>query len=427
MSPLDPSLLLIDGDADAPELAKSLAALPARVRHAPSIDAALADAPAEAPALVLLNLALPDATGLDALRTLRYIEPYARVPVVLLATAPTEEVQIAAYELGIEEILAKPIAGAVLAARIRTMLARLERTRDLEPHPGMLFDGRYRVVRPLGRGGMGSVYLVEPTRGATGSRTGSPAPHPMLALKLFHRENADRAGQIDRFLREVQVLACLEHPHLIKVHDSGVVDGRGYYCMDYLDGGSLHDLLAREGRLSPVHALEITEKVARALALAHDHELLHRDLKPDNILFDRAGEPVVTDFGLVFDASAARQRRITDSGIIVGTPHYMSPEQILSPTEIDSRSDVFSLGIILYELLTGDVPFGHLSGIDAMLKLAREDITPPIYVAPDIGSGPNMVCMGALRRSRTDRYPSAEALADAAARVHAQLVPHPDA
>jgi serine/threonine-protein kinase len=350
----------------------------------------------------VIALELPGSDGLDTLRSLRCLQAFENVPVLLLATAPSEAQQITAYELGVEEILSHSISSAVLIARLRALLLKQRRSRDVEPHPGMLIENRYRVIRQIGRGGMGAVYLVEElASGAT------------RALKLFHREGDDLESQYERFLREVQVLACLEHPHLIQVLGWGRLDDRGYYVMPHLTGGSLADRLERDGALKPLEALQIIAAVADAVAHAHAHQLLHRDLKPDNILFDDQGRPIVTDFGLVIEAGR-RDRRITETGLIIGTPHYMSPEQILEPDKIDHQSDVFSLGILLYEMLTGDVPFGNLHGVDAMLKIAREDITPPIYLNPAIGHQANNVCCQAIQRLRNHRFPSASALANAA-------------
>jgi tetratricopeptide (TPR) repeat protein len=218
----------------------------------------------------------------------------------------------------------------------------------------------------------------------------------------------------DRFLREIKTIAQLSHPNILPLHDSGDAGGLLYYVMPFVEGGSLRDRMAREGALPLEDALRIAQEVADALAYAHTHGFIHRDIKPENILFV-AGRPVVADFGIARAVTAAGGENLTQGGMAVGTPAYMSPEQAAGDPQLDGRSDVYALGCVLYEMLAGRPPF---TGRNAMEVLARHtmDAVPPLRTTrPTIPSAVDETVARALAKLPADRFPTARHFADAVA------------
>jgi len=210
---------------------------------------------------------------------------------------------------------------------------------------------RYQIERELGRGGMATVYLAEDLR-----------HHRKVAIKVLHPELAESLGS-ERFLREIETTASLRHPHILPLYDSGAVRGRSeggppllYYVMPFVEGESVRDRLTRDKQLPIDEALSITREVADALGYAHGRGVVHRDIKPENILLEN-GHAVVADFGIARAVSAAGGDRLTQTGMAVGTPLYMSPEQAAGERDVDGRSDLYSLGCVLYEMLGGQPPF----------------------------------------------------------------------
>ena len=202
---------------------------------------------------------------------------------------------------------------------------------------------RYRVEREIGRGGMATVYLAHDLK------HGRP-----VAIKVLHADLTSALGA-DRFVREVQTIATLRHPHILPLHDSGEVDGYLYYVMPFIDGDSLRSRLGREGQLPLADTLGIAAEIADALAYAHRSGVVHRDIKPENILLDQ-GHAILADFGIA-RASKSSGTRLTGTGLALGTPAYMSPEQVAGEASIDGRSDIYSLGCVIYEMLAGRPPF----------------------------------------------------------------------
>ena len=227
--------------------------------------------------------------------------------------------------------------------------------------------GRYAIERELGRGGMSIVYLAYDER-----------LKRKVALKILRPELAATLGP-ERFLREIQVVAGLTHPHILPLHDSGEAAGMLYYVMPYVEGESLRHRLEREGPLPLEDALEITRQVADALEYAHQHDVVHRDIKPENILL-QAGQAVVSDFGIARAISEARGR-VTGTGVAVGTPDYMSPEQASGGT-VDGRTDVYSLGCVLFEMLAGRAP-GSGSSIVAQQVRTISAVRPAVPIEVD--------------------------------------------
>src|SRR3989442_5112570 len=202
---------------------------------------------------------------------------------------------------------------------------------------------RYTIERELGRGGMATVYLAEDLK-----------HHRKVAIKILNPELAAALGP-ERFLREIEIAAGLTHPHILPLHDSGEAGGLLYYVMPFVEGQTLRGRLEREKQLPLEDALAITRDIAEALSYAHSHSVVHRDIKPENILF-QVGHAVVSDFGIARAITAAAGARLTETGIAIGTPGYMSPEQASGREPVDGRSDLYSLGGVLYEMLAGGAP-----------------------------------------------------------------------
>ncbi len=203
---------------------------------------------------------------------------------------------------------------------------------------------RYTIERELGRGGMATVYLAQDLK-----------HHRKVAIKVLKPELAAALGP-ERFLQEIEIAAGLTHPHILPLYDSGEATGLLYYVMPYVEGETLRNRLDRAGQLPLAEAVQITREVADALSYAHSHDVVHRDIKPENILLE-AGHAVVSDFGIARAITAAAGGKLTETGIAVGTPGYMSPEQAAARGRVDERSDIYSLGCVLYEMLAGEPPF----------------------------------------------------------------------
>jgi len=260
---------------------------------------------------------------------------------------------------------------------------------------------RYAVERELGRGGMATVFLAEDRK-----------HHRSVAIKVLHAELTAALGA-ERFLREIEIAARLQHPHILPLYDSGAAAGFLYYVMPYVEGESLRDRLTREKQLPQDDALRIATEVAGALAYAHSHGIVHRDIKPENIMLS-GGTAVVTDFGIARAVSAAGQsRHLTETGTIIGTPAYMSPEQATGSEEIDGRSDQYSLACVVYEMLVGEPPF---TGPTAQAVLARHSldmVSPPSIVRSTIPDAVEGAVLRALAKVPADRYPTTALFAEA--------------
>ena len=201
-------------------------------------------------------------------------------------------------------------------------------------------DDRYEIEKEIGRGGMAIVFR------ATDRKHNRP-----VAIKVLLPDLAASVGH-ERFLREIEIAAKLQHPHILPVYDSGEADGLLYYVMPFVEGESLRDLIVRQGRLAPEDALRIAGEVAGALDFAHRHGVVHRDIKPANILISD-GHALVADFGIARAISVSGSAGLTQAGMAIGTPSYMSPEQAFGETELDGRTDIYSLGCVLYEAPLG--------------------------------------------------------------------------
>ena len=261
---------------------------------------------------------------------------------------------------------------------------------------------RYRIERELGQGGMATVYLAADLK-----------HDRKVALKVLKPELAAVLGA-ERFVVEIKTTAALQHPHILPLFDSGTADGFLYYVMPFIDGETLRDKLTRETQLGVDESVRIASDVASALHYAHTHGVIHRDIKPENILL-HDGRPMVADFGIALAVSAAAGGRMTETGLSLGTPHYMSPEQATAEKEISGRSDVYSLASVLYEMLAGEPPHGGGSAQQIIMKIITE--TPPPVSARRKSVPPNVTAAvaKALEKLPADRFESAKAFADALA------------
>jgi Tol biopolymer transport system component len=260
---------------------------------------------------------------------------------------------------------------------------------------------RYRLGRELGRGGMSVVFLAEDLKHGRN-----------VAIKVLRSELA-LTMSTDRFLREIHIAAQLSHPNILQLIDSGEADGSPYFVMPYVPGESLRDRLDREKQLSIDDAIQIARGVADALSYAHEHGVIHRDIKPGNILLS-SGHALVSDFGIARAISQGGGDKLTETGIAVGTPAYMSPEQAIATSEVDHRTDIYGLGCVLYEMLTGSTPYSG-STMAVMARKAVEPVPSLRVVRETIPPVVEKVVMKALSRVPADRFATARQFSDALA------------
>jgi eukaryotic-like serine/threonine-protein kinase len=268
-----------------------------------------------------------------------------------------------------------------------------------------LFDGRYRIIRKLGAGGMANVYLAEDED--LGRR---------VAIKILNDRYANDEAFIERFRREAKSAAGLSHPNIVSIYDRGEAEGTYYIAMEVIEGRSLKELILTRGPLPIGLALAYTRQILDALRFSHRHGIIHRDIKPHNILIGPENRLKVTDFGIARYGPS----QMTEAGSIMGTAQYLSPEQARG-APVTASSDLYSLGIVLYEMLTGKVPFGGESAIEIAMKHLNDAPRPPSAVRPDIPPALDDVVLRSLAKAPDDRYQSAEEFADDLQRVEAGL------
>jgi beta-lactam-binding protein with PASTA domain/predicted Ser/Thr protein kinase len=270
---------------------------------------------------------------------------------------------------------------------------------------GALFDGRYRIIRKLGSGGMANVYLAEDEE--LGRR---------VAIKILNDRHASDDQFVERFRREAKNAAGLSHPNIVSIYDRGEAEGTYYIAMEYLEGRSLKERIVADGPLPIEDAIEVTRQILRAIGFAHRRGIVHRDIKPHNVLLvqDGGGEErfKVTDFGI----SRTTASQMTEAGSIVGTAQYLSPEQARG-APVDQRSDVYSVGIVLYELLTGTLPFTGETPLEIAMKHLSEVPKPPSELRAEVPADLDMVVLRALAKDPADRFESAEEMEKELTRV----------
>jgi serine/threonine-protein kinase len=272
---------------------------------------------------------------------------------------------------------------------------------------GMMFDGRYRILRKLGSGGMANVYLAEDEE--LGRR---------VAIKILNDRHANDDQFVERFRREAKNAAGLSHPNIVSIYDRGEAEGTYYIAMEYLEGRSLKERIVAEGPLPIASAIEIVRQILRAVGFAHRRQIVHRDIKPHNVLLVQDGPGdgderfKVTDFGISRTATS----QMTEAGSIVGTAQYLSPEQARG-APVDQRSDIYSVGIVLYELLTGQLPFTGETPLEIAMKHLSEIPKAPSELRPEIPTDLDMIVLRALAKDPADRFESADEMERELARV----------
>jgi serine/threonine-protein kinase len=277
--------------------------------------------------------------------------------------------------------------------------------RDTTESLAVALAGKYEIVRKVGEGGMGAVYEARHVK--IGKR---------VAIKVLLEKYVQKADVVARLLQEARLASSIGHENIIDITDVGeTADGRTFVVMEFLDGESLHALLIREGSLPPARALPIIRQVASALGAAHEKGVVHRDVKPENVFIVRRADKdfvKVVDFGISKavkpEHDASSSPRLTTTGMVLGTPLYLSPEQARGEEDLDHRIDVYALGVVLYETLTGEVPFHGANYLSIISQILEKDPAPPSAVRADLGLSSDLdaVVGKAMAKDRARRYPS---------------------
>lgn len=349
------------------------------------------------PDLLISDVRLTDGNGVEFVQDMRTTLGDAAPPVLMLSALGSEEDMLRAFDAGADEYLTKPVSMGELLAKCSMLLAR--RTKRQAPSPrtqlpgGELAFGRYRITKSLGRGSFGEVYDAHDTK--TDQRVALKVLDPIRGAELVHRQ---------RFLRESYTLSVIRSPNIMGLLDYGEQEGRLYAALEFIEGKTLTQYVAEHGPLSNAQLRGLLQGVAKGLQVIGDRGLIHRDLKPDNVVL-RDGDPahpVLIDFGL---AKSAGDHMLTEAGTLLGTPAFMSPEQIAA-AELDGRSDQFSLGLTVAFAASGKRAFPELTGVQLLAALSTREVALPPSLTPDL-----QACLRRMTRLlRNQRYPHPQAL-----------------
>ncbi|RMG14795.1 MAG: response regulator [Planctomycetota bacterium] len=360
------------------------------------------------PELLLVDIGLPDGSGLDLIREMRRLHPPETLPVVILSGAGEEEDLISGFDAGASDYLTKPLSLGEISAKCALLLAKRRpstraMTASLEaglPGGEARAFGRYRLKGLLGQGGSGVVYDAWDLE----------ADRP-VALKVLHSVSCAQEEARRRFVREIYTLTEVRHPSLVSVYDYGAEGGRLYYAMERVEGITLAEHVEQKGPLSEDELLRVLTGLAGALCALDEAGLVHRDLKPQNIILAAGSldRPVLIDFGL---AKSCRDRSLTQPGEVLGTPSFMTPEAVRG-LELDARADLFSLGMVAIYCLTGREPFHDRSYMALLQAIASEEV--PLPEGTSLGL--RAVLRSLTRLRPEDRLPSAAALLEELERV----------
>ena len=370
----------------------------------------LAEACKERADLIVLDLGLPSIDGFEVCRRLR--AQGIMTPVIMLSGEKKDELDKATgLDVGADDYVVKPFGIKEFLSRINAVLRRTTpkvkergehyaptRTLEISPKPlrkGSTIAGRYEILEELGRGGMGRVFRV------ADKKIGEE-----VALKVLNPAVAADKKTIERFRNELKIARKIAQRNICRMFDLSDEEGMPYITMEYVPGEDLKSLLIKSGKLTVEKAISIARQVCDGLAEAHGMGVVHRDLKPQNIMIDKEGNARIMDFGI---ARSLRMKGITEAGTIVGTPEYMSPEQV-EGKETDQRSDIYSLGVILYEMIAGKVPFEADSTLEVALMHKTETPRDPREINPQISEGMSRMILNCLEKDKEKRYQNVDSL-----------------
>lgn len=405
---LTSTILLVDDDEDLLFTMKSfLTSIGYRVHEATTAHAALALLDQEPIDLVITDVEMPGESGIDLLRQIR--KTRAAIPVVIQTGRPQVEAAVECLKLGANDYLSKPVDMAVFEAKIKSIIAErhsakaAERLRSLRPDPHGRVLGGYKIIKVLGEGNLGIVFLAERADQETVGR------YALKILKLSSVDDEDRQEYTRRFTQEAQAAARVRHPNIVAIVEWGIAEEENipFLVMEYIIGPSLREYIYQGMAQTYEQKTAILRQLAQALAAMHEHQITHRDIKPDNVIVSDDGRVIVTDFGI----ARLPESELTMTSTVLGTPAYLSPEGFES-AKVDHRSDIFSFGVVAYELFLQRKPF-----IAHSIPVLAHHIRTKAPVAPRAIDAQFPLALQAIiakcmKKNKNERYPSARELID---------------